>query len=104
MSIFRKPPATLSSLIVGPLSKAIVFGCTSATPAGYPIIPPVADPRNWLYAVSVQNRDNRGTIVTILDVGESQEPVESGLPLRQRGKPVAAWRLERRCDSMHIRS
>jgi hypothetical protein len=43
------------------------------TPAEYPITPPVADPRNWIYAVSVQNRGSGGIILTILDVTGSPD-------------------------------
>jgi hypothetical protein len=50
-----------------------VESLNGTTPAVYPITPPVANPRNWIYAASVQNRGSGGIIITILDVTESQE-------------------------------
>jgi len=38
------------------------------TPATYPIVPPAANPSEWVYGVSVQSRGDGGIQVTILDV------------------------------------
>jgi hypothetical protein len=64
------------------------------TPAVYPITPPVADPRNWIYAVSVQNRGSGGIIITIMDVTKSQEsrrkwPASTRKEEKSGGDPVA---------------
>lgn len=40
------------------------------TPATYPILPPAANPSDWLYGVSVQNRGDGGIQLSILDVTE----------------------------------
>ena len=38
------------------------------TPVTYPILPPAANPSDWLYGVSVQSRGDGGIRLTILDV------------------------------------
>jgi hypothetical protein len=40
------------------------------TPVTYPIVPPAANPSDWLYGVSVQSRGDGGIQVTILDITE----------------------------------